>query len=153
MRKAFLVLPALLAISIGVATATAGGGNSANAKLCQKDGWINQQGSDGTQFTSEEQCVAFGAHGGTLAPAPATVSISFTTTSNPDFCGVTANLSHFAPNTQYQVFASAGGMTFGPSPVTTDSVGAGSVGLFSLHVGAGVSASVGSVSGSATVSC
>lgn len=59
-----------LALSVGVATANAGGGNSANAKLCQKGGWMNLQGSDGTQFTSEEQCVSFGAQGGTIVQKP-----------------------------------------------------------------------------------
>lgn len=59
-----------LTLSVGVATANAGGGNSANAKLCQKGGWMNLQGSDGTQFANQGACVSFGAHGGTIVPKP-----------------------------------------------------------------------------------
>jgi hypothetical protein len=60
----------VVSLSVGVATATAGGGNSANAKLCQKGGWMNVQGSDGTQFANQDECVSFGAHGGTIVPKP-----------------------------------------------------------------------------------
>jgi hypothetical protein len=60
------VLCAFCALTFGVAVAFAGGGNSANAKLCQKDGWMGLVGSDGTTFASEEACVAFAAQGGTL---------------------------------------------------------------------------------------
>ena len=59
---------AVLALSIGISTATAGGGNSDNAKLCQKGGWQTLVGADGTVFTNEGDCVSFGAHGGTLSP-------------------------------------------------------------------------------------
>jgi hypothetical protein len=34
-----LMLCLTFGLTIGVGTATAGGGNSANAKLCQKGGW------------------------------------------------------------------------------------------------------------------
>ena len=37
-----------------MATAGAGGGNSPNAKLCQKGGWVNVQGDDETQFINEQ---------------------------------------------------------------------------------------------------
>src|SRR5262249_28876003 len=92
------------ALSVGVATATAGGGNSANAHLCQKGGWTKLQGSDGRQFANQGACVSYGAHGGTIVPIQPTVSISYTPTSDPNFCNVKVTLSHFAPNTQYQVF-------------------------------------------------
>lgn len=68
-RVAFLVC-VVLAMAVGVATANAGGGNSANAKLCQKGGWMNLQGSDGTQFSSQDACVSFGAQGGTIVAKP-----------------------------------------------------------------------------------
>ena len=45
-----VVLGLVVALSVGVATATAGGGNSANAKLCQKNGWQSV-------FTSTSQSV------------------------------------------------------------------------------------------------
>jgi hypothetical protein len=61
-----LLVCALFALTVGVATATAGGGNSANAHLCQKGGWQTLFGSDGSSFASEEECVSYGARGGTL---------------------------------------------------------------------------------------
>jgi hypothetical protein len=152
MRKVLLVLPVLLAISIGVATAMAGGGKSATAMMCQKGGWMSLQGSDGTHFASEEACVSFGAQGGTIVPIPPSISISFTPTGTAPYCYVTANLSHFAANMQYQVSAIVGFFFFtteGPFSVTTDSSGAGSVLMFSAPAnGDKVQASVGSVSSS-----
>ena len=77
-----LVLCAALALTIGVATATAGngnGGNSANAKLCQKDGWMSMVGADGTTFANQDACVSYGAHGGTygfLIPAGHTATLT-----------------------------------------------------------------------------
>jgi hypothetical protein len=73
MRKYICVVAAALtaALSVGIATATAAkGGNSENAHLCQKGGWMNLQGSDGTQFANQDECVSFGAHGGTIVPKP-----------------------------------------------------------------------------------
>src|SRR5262245_16913197 len=61
-----LLLCAVFALTVGVATATAGGGNSANAKLCQKNGWQTLYPSTGGTFTSEEACVSYLATGGTL---------------------------------------------------------------------------------------
>ena len=65
-----LLLCAVLAMAVGASTANAGGGNSGNAKLCQKGGWMSLQGSDGTQFTSQDECVSFGAQGGTIVAKP-----------------------------------------------------------------------------------
>jgi hypothetical protein len=167
MRRYILLAGAValtVALSVGVATATAGRGkgNSANAHLCQKGGWMKLQRSDGTRFANQGACVSYGAHGGTVAPIAPTVSISFSPTSSPSFCNVTVNLSHFAPNTQYQVFAlgTDGGVRspIGPFPVTTDSSGAGSFPLFSFvkrsDHSSSVSAFVGSVSsGPQPVAC
>jgi hypothetical protein len=50
-------------------TSTAGAaksGNSANAKLCQKDGWQDWVRADQTAFANEEDCVSYAALGGTL---------------------------------------------------------------------------------------
>ena len=73
-KRIWLVVAAGLAVglSVGVATASAGGGNSPSAKLCQRGGWMHLQGSDGTQFASETECVSFGAHGGTIVPKATT---------------------------------------------------------------------------------
>jgi hypothetical protein len=61
----------LLVVSLAFSgVAFAGGGNSANAKLCQKGGWANPnlQGGSGNSLTFADQgaCVSFGAHGGEL---------------------------------------------------------------------------------------
>lgn len=161
MRKyIWLIVAALtVALSVGVATATAGGGNSANAKLCQKGGWMSLQGSDGTQFASEEDCVSFGAHGGTLVPIPTnppSVSLSFTQTSSFLYCFITVNLAHFAPNTNYSVdFSINSGYFTQAYPVTTDSSGSASVATVSFaQNGSWASANVGSVSsGNQTITC
>jgi hypothetical protein len=64
-----LVIWAVCALTFWVTAASADkGGNSANARLCQKGGWIDLVGSDGTTFANQDACVAFGAHGGTLKP-------------------------------------------------------------------------------------
>jgi hypothetical protein len=64
--RILLVLGAAFALTVGVATATAGGGNSANAKLCQKDGWKQLVRVDQTAFTNQGDCVSYAAQGGTL---------------------------------------------------------------------------------------
>src|SRR5262245_30585587 len=53
-----------------VGAAPAGGGNSITAKACQKDGWASPDLQNGTgqplgiTFSSEQECVSFGARGG-----------------------------------------------------------------------------------------
>jgi hypothetical protein len=65
--RTVLALSAVLALSIGVATATAGNaGNAANANLCQKNGWQNLFRTDGIGFASQGDCVSYGAQGGTI---------------------------------------------------------------------------------------
>jgi large repetitive protein len=81
--RLIVLLCAALALTVGVATATAGGGtsgggNSANAKLCQKGGWTKWVTAEQTPFASEEACVAYAAAGFTLTPAPADLSVSLT---------------------------------------------------------------------------
>jgi len=65
-RAAWLVALAGLLLGVGAATALAGGGNSENAQLCQKDGWAALARSDGTSFVNQGDCVSYGAQGGTL---------------------------------------------------------------------------------------
>src|SRR5262245_23368023 len=67
--RVMLMLCAALALAVGVATATAGG-NSPNAKLCQKSGWQTLYTSTGGTFASEEVCVSYAAQGGTLLTSP-----------------------------------------------------------------------------------
>jgi len=61
-----------VALAVGVASATAaGGGNSANAKLCQKNGWQTSAMSNGGGFANQDACVSYAAKGGTFgAPGP-----------------------------------------------------------------------------------
>ena len=63
-----MVVLAGLVLGIGAATASGGGGNSANAKSCQKKGWMELVRSDGTAFRNQGDCVSYGAQGGTLHP-------------------------------------------------------------------------------------
>ena len=96
--RVLFALFAALALSVGVATATAGdghgnghggkGGNSANAKLCQKGGWKNWVRADQTPFKNQGACVSYAAKGGVLT----------------------------APKTQSQLDCEAFGGTFGTSP-------------------------------------
>jgi hypothetical protein len=73
-RHTFLTIAATLvcaaiALTAGIATATAGGGNSVNAKQCQKNGWQTLVASTGASFTSEDQCTSYAARGGMLHSA------------------------------------------------------------------------------------
>ena len=74
MRRAIAVTTALAALGVtmaaGAVPASAAGGNSANAKLCQKGGWENLVRSDNSAFTDQSTCVSYAAQGGTLAPKP-----------------------------------------------------------------------------------
>ena len=83
---ALLTLTAFTA-AVGVSKASAGGGNSPAAKLCQKGGWQNLYRSDGSTFANEGACVSYAAQGGTLRSAPLTVdaSLAFTQPSTHPF--------------------------------------------------------------------
>jgi hypothetical protein len=58
-----LLATAVLCLS-QAAVASAAGGSSANAKLCQKDGWQTVFRADGSRFANEGDCVSYAAHGG-----------------------------------------------------------------------------------------
>jgi hypothetical protein len=51
-------------------------GNSVNAKLCQKGKWKELVNGERHVFQSEEECVAFGAKGGTPQPGKPNVTVS-----------------------------------------------------------------------------
>ena len=65
-----VALCAAFALTVGVATAAAGNGGTSQTKLCDHGGWQTVYGTNGTtftsQFTSQKDCVAFVAGGGTL---------------------------------------------------------------------------------------
>jgi hypothetical protein len=70
--RSILVLCVALAVAVGVAPAAGRGGNSQNAKKCQKGGYKNWVRADQTTFKNVGQCVSYAAKGGTLtAPAAA----------------------------------------------------------------------------------
>jgi hypothetical protein len=63
-----LVVCAAGALTFGIATASAGGGNSANAKLCQKNGWQTLVTGTGDAFQNAGECADYAADGGILHP-------------------------------------------------------------------------------------
>ena len=67
-RRTVLALAAVLLIFgvVGASAAIAGGGNSANAKLCQKNGWQSVETETGGHFADAEACSSYAATGGTL---------------------------------------------------------------------------------------
>jgi hypothetical protein len=76
-----LILLAVAVALVGPAavasTALAGGGNSLNAKSCQKNGWMSLVSSSGATFASASACVSYAANGGVLKKAQ---TIGFTST-------------------------------------------------------------------------
>jgi hypothetical protein len=64
--RSMLVLCVALAVTVGVAPAAGRGGNSQNAKKCQKGGYKNWVRADQTPFKNVGQCVSYAAKGGTL---------------------------------------------------------------------------------------
>jgi hypothetical protein len=65
-RLLLLAFTFVVALGVGSSVALAGGGNSAAAKLCQKNGWQTLQSSSGGAFSSQSACVSYSANGGTL---------------------------------------------------------------------------------------
>jgi hypothetical protein len=69
-KKSMLGLALLAAVASALVFAggalAAKGGNSANAKLCQKAGWQALMASSTAPFSSEEECVSYGAQGGAI---------------------------------------------------------------------------------------
>src|SRR5262249_56150903 len=110
MRKQIVMaLCALFALTVGVAAASAdGGGNSANAHLCQNGGWQSLFTSTGGTFANQDQCVSYGAQGGTIFttpnPFPATKSAcealggTFSTDPSTSFDGPSARGTFLWPS-------------------------------------------------------
>jgi hypothetical protein len=69
MRRTLIVVAVACLALFAVSVATANdSGNSANAKLCQKGSWVNFVRADGTPFANQDECVSYGAQGGTISP-------------------------------------------------------------------------------------
>jgi hypothetical protein len=93
------LLAALATALVFAGAALAGqGGNSANAKLCQKGAWQALMDSTATQFASEDDCVSTGAHG---EPIYALASLHVEATANQPADGLSVSTSGFglAPTT------------------------------------------------------
>jgi hypothetical protein len=69
-RKAIVAFGVLTSVVSALALSggafAAKGGNSANAKLCQKGGWQHLMDASGSAFASQDQCVGYGASGGAI---------------------------------------------------------------------------------------
>jgi hypothetical protein len=96
-RVLVIALTALFAVFSGT-THAATGGNSQNAKKCQKGGWSTYVGSDlRTTFKSQGDCVSNAAQGGllveipTLASQPLCESFGGTFGPGPDLIGALSN--------------------------------------------------------------
>jgi hypothetical protein len=74
-----LLLAGTTEISAQAKPAPGGRGNSSSAQSCYKGGWQNLVTSGGATFASQDQCVAYAAHGGVFgAPKPAGASLVIT---------------------------------------------------------------------------
>jgi hypothetical protein len=102
----FSMLALLISTSVALA---AGGGNSLNAKACQKGGWETLVTTTGASFASEEACVSYAAKGGILKraqtvnftstnPSPVLVGASYTPTATAS-SGLTAAITLDAAST------------------------------------------------------
>jgi hypothetical protein len=65
-KKYLLGLALVAALVFAGGALAAGGGNSANAKLCQKDGWQTLMDWSAAAFPNQGACVSYGAHGGAI---------------------------------------------------------------------------------------
>ncbi len=101
-RKSMLGLALLAALASALVVAggavAAKGGNSANAKLCQKAGWQSLMDSSAAPFSSEDECVSYGAHGGAIY---ALADLEVEPCANQPFDGLCVSTSGFglAPTT------------------------------------------------------
>lgn len=75
----FAAVVAVFLFAGGSAVGDVGSGNSANAQLCQQDGWLTLSRMDATRFVNGGACVTYAAFGGNFTSLVAT-DISTTTT-------------------------------------------------------------------------
>jgi hypothetical protein len=61
-----LVATLVAALAIAGGALAGNGGNSANAKLCQKGGWQTLMDSSALAFPNQDACVSYGAQGGAI---------------------------------------------------------------------------------------
>jgi hypothetical protein len=81
LASAAILALAAVALPLMASTPATAGGNSANAKTCQKNGWQSYVRADGTPFTSEQACTSYGAQG-TTPKLPQTATFTSTAPSS-----------------------------------------------------------------------
>jgi hypothetical protein len=90
---AFVVLTSVVsALALTGRALAAKGGNSGNAKLCQKSGWQGLMDSTAASFANQDQCVSYGAHGGAIY---ALARIEVTASANQPADGLFVSTSGF----------------------------------------------------------
>jgi hypothetical protein len=92
-----------------------GPGNSAAAKACQKGGWQNLVTSEGLAFASQDDCVAYAAHGGVLSLKPVargTLTATWTFTD-----GLSVSGSGLVPGSEVDLHGDQDGMPVAPFAV------------------------------------
>ena len=92
----------------------AGGGNAANAKLCQQGGWSKLMDASGHPFANQDACVGYAAHDGTIYPR-ATLRVEACNDQPYDGLCVTTSGSGLAPGSVVTLTLSKNG-----SPVAED---------------------------------
>ena len=110
-----------------------GGGNSLNAKACQKNGWQNLVRSDGTSFSSEEACVSYAAKGVTLYKKQ---TITFNALAGKTFGDADFNVSATASSGLTVTFTASGNCTV--STNTVHLTGAGSCTITAHQAGSAI---------------
>jgi hypothetical protein len=92
-------------------TALAGGGNSANAKKCHKNGWQTLVTSTGATFASEEECTSYAAHGGVLFALSAAPCLN----GGWQAPAQRSNATGFSSEADCIAYTSTGGVVYKPS--------------------------------------
>jgi hypothetical protein len=129
-RNAMVVAVALVMFVFSASAALAGGGNSAGAKQCQKDGWRTSQTDSGGAFASNDACTSYAAKGGTVFSPTVVPEFEYCESidDSPFFTlyGLTAYGFHANSVVTFQGFY----------PVASDEFGVATVpGLFMIDVG------------------
>lgn len=109
---AVVLLLSLLTVPFG-ANAAPGGGNGANAHLCQQGGWQDLTRTDGTPFKNQGDCISYAAQGGTVVtmPSPAISATSSPGPINANFGPtwlVTVSGTGFTPGGAVTIVSKAG---------------------------------------------
>src|SRR5689334_9046573 len=79
---AAIVAVAAIGLPLMASTAATAGGNSSNAKACQKNGWTTKYDANGQPFANEQACTSYGANGGVFG-TPTTTTTAPACTGTP----------------------------------------------------------------------